>query len=226
MEILVQPALAPPTDNPTESPDEVVPPQPQPPENTDTEDDDLATISIPHAFVNEQTTTDSSSTPERAKVFELTVEEPEATAESIASSGSNTPDAGQDHFSTYSRLYSPALANIEQPSFSSAIAGNAADSILLDRLANSLEEFQQDVEEQQWEKKLIAGSATSVFIGVTAATTIWLASGSAILSLVASSLPAWASFDPVYVLSNRRIAPEDKSLSEILEASRKAKSGH
>lgn len=218
VEVEVLSANAPPSDNTPEKPKELPPSvTPQEPE-TETEDEqESIPVSAPPT-----TDTEVSDSEVETRVAAVAVLEVEADGAFALATNSNSAnaDSATEPFAEYARLFKrDPLRGIESSAFLVSNSYEQSTAIQLEQLKYTLDEFQQDVAESQSGNRLISGTATGAFVGATALAAVWLASGSSILALVASSLPAWASFDPIFVVTNRPNLPEDKSLAEILKAS-------
>ncbi|MEZ6119718.1 MAG: cadherin-like domain-containing protein [Pirellulaceae bacterium] len=84
-----------------------------------------------------------------------------------------------------------------------------------------LHQFRGTVDQQQDSVHWVTGSASAIFIGVTVGVATWSLSGTYIASLAASSLPAWAQFDPVFVLRHAATVRDEKSLAQIIQERKK-----
>ena len=82
----------------------------------------------------------------------------------------------------------------------------------------SLSQFQAHDAEHQGTFQFASGTATTLFVGASAGVAVWCVGGSYLVSLIASSLPAWANFDVIHIVNNpTRIRKEDDtSVAQIV----------
>ena len=101
----------------------------------------------------------------------------------------------------------------------SASQSTELDANELDAL---LAQFAKDAEHQRDTEEVISGSANGIFLGAAAAGAFWLMSGSSLLAVLASSLPTWARFDPIFIVSNHSSREEDDvSVSDLIQQNAK-----
>ncbi|MGB7346657.1 MAG: Ig-like domain-containing protein, partial [Pirellulaceae bacterium] len=112
----------------------------------------------------------------------------------------------------------PSYRNVQTLLFSSEEIARLnfviEDQDLISNIRNSL----LDADERDAEMQNVAGAATCVFIGAATGMAIWSMSGTYLASLALSSLPMWASFDPIYIVTNptRLSKEDDESVAEII----------
>jgi uncharacterized delta-60 repeat protein len=84
----------------------------------------------------------------------------------------------------------------------------------------SLRQFRSLEDERLATLNLVSGVATTLFVGATAGVAAWSVGGSYLLSIIASSLPTWSSFDVIHVVNNptRIKESDDKSIAQIIVA--------
>ena len=85
-------------------------------------------------------------------------------------------------------------------------------------LATALDEFQTSVEAEEQHLNLVAGVASGVFLVATAATALWMLSATSFVSMLSTSLPAWANFDPIFILRGHAAGTleNDASIADLI----------
>jgi VCBS repeat-containing protein len=80
------------------------------------------------------------------------------------------------------------------------------------------DQFLESIEASETSHLLIAGLASSVFVGVSAGVVMWSISGSYLVSLLGSSLPIWSRFDPIHIVTDttRNTKEDDVSLAQLI----------
>lgn len=114
----------------------------------------------------------------------------------------------------------PEVANGEL----NRLAGNLTefDRLAVDydveQLQITLDSFQKEVESVQESQKLVSGAVGTLMLGATAGTAIWMTSSSYLVAMISSSMPAWAGFDPIYVVRSRYSKGEtdNQSLGDLI----------
>ncbi len=86
-------------------------------------------------------------------------------------------------------------------------------------LERTLSQFSEDTQERTEAMQFAAGTASAVFLGATTGVAVWCMSGSYLVSVVAATIPAWARFDPIFVVqaavATRNKDDDDTSLADL-----------
>lgn len=82
----------------------------------------------------------------------------------------------------------------------------------------NVQQFHEEASLRDTEIQIVAGTANCVFIGAAAGVAVWAMGGSYLASMVLSSLPAWASFDPIHIVSNpmQTLEEDNVSVAELI----------
>ena len=83
-----------------------------------------------------------------------------------------------------------------------------------------LKRFEQETILRQQQLEVVSGTASSLFVGATALGALWLVSGSSLIALLASSIPAWAQFDPIFLVNDHKKSDseDDVSVADLIQS--------
>ncbi|MEM6330270.1 MAG: tandem-95 repeat protein, partial [Planctomycetota bacterium] len=117
------------------------------------------------------------------------------------------------------------LAAAAAPAGPAAIDPITTTEASLDAIEQLLASHQQQALDEESVQRFVAGAASSLFGGLSAAYVAWVLRGSYLAAAMATSLPAWVRFDPIYVLDDSAMRtsghddPEDsRSLANLINA--------
>ena len=89
-------------------------------------------------------------------------------------------------------------------------------------LFSRLDNIAEQIEESEFLNELVAGSSLVAATGLTAGYILWMVRGGYLIAMLSSTLPTWATVDPLPVLSaagwsaKRNQNKDDKSLADLV----------
>ncbi len=89
-----------------------------------------------------------------------------------------------------------------------------------------LASLDQEVEAREEEQSKVTEAATCVAVGFAVSSTFWMMSSSVLVTLFSTSAPAWAKFDPIFILRSSTLAQlsePDSSVAEIIQKEKGSK---
>jgi hypothetical protein len=89
-----------------------------------------------------------------------------------------------------------------------------------------LASLDQEVEAREEEQSKVTEAATCVAVGFAVSSTFWMMSSSVLVTLFSTSAPAWAKFDPIFILRSSTLAQlseADSSVAEIIQKEKGSK---
>ena len=220
--ITVLPAAPPPpTETIPESSSDDSPNEVDEDDTDEEEQDDVIQTADGALIAPEQSRSEDSEGSQRdgvEKVSEPTLEQIETPE--LRLGGSRNEEANQSR-SRVETQFQLRLGLLESPATSEFFATNAevheAGKLGIEETRLILSTFREEVATREAALELSVGTASSVFLAATAGVALWGLSGSYLASIMASSLPAWAQFDPIYITNSaaQLRKEDDQSLADL-----------
>jgi hypothetical protein len=112
----------------------------------------------------------------------------------------------------------PSEVRVEDIQVNMATSDDGRDAVTSDEFVQELDKLREEVHDQRFLDKAIAGSTFAVTTGLSIGYVLWLVRGGILLSSVLSSLPAWRLVDPLPVLASLDKRSQDQADDDSLES--------
>ncbi|QDS87625.1 Cadherin domain protein [Rosistilla ulvae] len=80
-------------------------------------------------------------------------------------------------------------------------------------LTGSLDRFAEGLADEDASLQLVAGTASCLFAGASVGVALWAINSTALVGFMSAAVPAWARFDPIYIVRDGVASKDDDDLS-------------